>query len=124
MVQAEPEQDELELETMAELELKRLKRQYRIMENDRQAYSDESRNQLRSQSNLIEKYEREKAELVLAIKAAKSPGNLRKDEQMAEQLKIMLEKRADFMEQIQLERQQIDELQEQIIKARFLYIHL
>ncbi|XP_058808667.1 coiled-coil domain-containing protein 63 [Phymastichus coffea] len=116
MIRAQPTQDEYELETMAESELLRLKRQYRIMENDRVAYAEEAKNQLRNQRNLIERLEHEKAELVLAIKAAKSPNNTRKDEAMSTEMRRLLEKRAKFVEQIQKERQQIDELQEQIIK--------
>ncbi|XP_014211895.1 coiled-coil domain-containing protein 63-like [Copidosoma floridanum] len=115
MIQEEPEQDELELETMAELELKRLKRQYRIMENDRVTYAEDARNQLRNQRFVIDKFESEKAELVLAIKAAKSPWNQRQDEAMAEQLRALLARRADFAEQIRRERQQIGELDEQIV---------
>lgn len=117
MMRIQPVQDELELETMAEAELSRLKRQYRIMENDRVAYAEEARNQLRNQQGLIERLEHEKAELVLAIKAAKSPINTRKDEVMGGELRGLLEKRAGFAEQIQRERQQINELQEQIIKV-------
>ena len=111
----------MELETLAEGELSRLKRQYRIMENDRAAYAEEARNQLRNQRNIIDKLEHEKAELVLAIKAAKSPSNARKDETMSGRLKELLETRDRFAEQIDKERQQITEMQEQIIKVIYRY---
>ncbi|XP_001605946.3 coiled-coil domain-containing protein 63 [Nasonia vitripennis] len=116
MNRQQPTQDEMELETMAESELSRLKRQYRIMENDRVAYAEEARNQLRNQKGLVEKLEKEKAELVLAIKAAKSTGNAKRDELLTGRMGELLERRSEFAEQIHKERQQIAELQEQIIK--------
>ncbi|XP_011497170.1 PREDICTED: coiled-coil domain-containing protein 63-like, partial [Ceratosolen solmsi marchali] len=93
-----------------------LKRQYRIIENDRAVYVEDARNQLRNQNHIIDKLETEKAELVLAIKAAKSSGNVRKDEVLSAELKTILDKRSHFIEQIKIERQQIAEIQEQFIK--------
>lgn len=113
----QPVQDELEMESMAEAELSRLKRQYRIMENDRIAYSEKARLQLRNQQNIIERLEYEKTELVLAIKSSKSESNAKKDEQMNAELKCLLTKRTKYVDMIENERQQIDELQEQIIKV-------
>ncbi|KMR04711.1 coiled-coil domain-containing protein 63 [Lasius niger] len=110
-------QDELELETMAEAELSRLKRQYRIMENDRATCAEDARLQLRNQQNMIERLEYEKAELVLAIKTARSKAFTRKDEKMDEKLKCLLAKRAKYIELIETEKQQIDELDEQIGKV-------
>lgn len=120
MRQEGPAQDELDLEILAEAELSRLKRQYRIMENDRVTYAEDARNQLRNQRNIVEKLEHEKAELVLAIKASKSPYNSRKDEEMTRELKSLLDKRAAFVQQIQDERKQVNELQEQIVKVILL----
>ena len=113
-------QDEMELETMAEAELARLKRQYRIMENDRIAYAEEARLQLRNQQKMIDRLEFEKAELALAIKASKSDSNTKKDQAMEAQLKCLLEKRTKYLEMIANERQQIAELQEQIIKVKLI----
>lgn len=113
----QPIQDELELETMAEAELSRLKRQYRMMENDRTTYAEKARLQLRNQQNMIERLEFEKSELVLAIKTSKSESNAKKDEEMDEKLKCLLVKRSKYIKMINNEKQQIDELQEQIIKV-------
>ncbi|CAG5102190.1 Similar to Ccdc63: Coiled-coil domain-containing protein 63 (Rattus norvegicus) [Cotesia congregata] len=113
----QPIQDELELETMAEAELSRLKRQYRMMENDRTTYGEKARLQLRNQQNMIERLEFEKSELVLAIKTSKSESNAKKDEEMDEKLKCLLVKRSKYVKMINNEKQQIDELQEQIIKV-------
>lgn len=115
--QVQPVQDELELETMAEVELSRLKRQYRIMENDRVAYAEDARLELRNQQSMIDRLELEKADLVLAISTAKSEANTRKDEAMDEKLKCLLTKRTKYIDMIKNERQQINELQEQIVKV-------
>ncbi|XP_011644168.1 coiled-coil domain-containing protein 63 isoform X2 [Pogonomyrmex barbatus] len=112
----QPVQDELEMETMAEIELSRLKRQYRIMENDRAACAEDARLQLRNQQNMIDRLEYEKAELVLAIKTARSKTFVRKDMEMDRKLKCLLTKRAKYIELIENEKQQIAELDEQIGK--------
>ncbi|XP_032680336.1 coiled-coil domain-containing protein 63 [Odontomachus brunneus] len=112
----QPVQDELELETMAEAELSRLKRQYRIMENDRAACVEDARLQLRNQQNMINRLEYEKAELLLAIKTAKSKSFARKDMEMDEKLRCLLVKHAKYIDMIENEKQQITELDEQICK--------
>ncbi|KAJ8683019.1 hypothetical protein QAD02_018811 [Eretmocerus hayati] len=111
-----PVQDEHELELMAETELCRLRRQYRIMENDRQTYAENARNQMRNQTIMIDRLEQEKAELVLAIQAAKSPLNCKRDEAVGAELARLLEKRATFVERIERERAQISEMNEQILR--------
>lgn len=87
------------------------------MENDRAACAEDARLQLRNQQNMIERLEYEKAELVLAIKTARSKAFIRKDEKMDEKLKCLLTKRAKYIELIEIEKQQIDELDEQISKV-------
>lgn len=113
----QPAQDELELETIAEAEFSRLKRQYRIMENDRAACVEDARLQLRNQQNAIGRLEYEKAELVLAIKTARSKAFAHRDQQMDGKLKCLLMKRAKYIELIENERQQITELDERIGKV-------
>lgn len=113
----QPVQDELEMETMAEAELSRLKRQYRIMENDRAMCAEDARLQLRNQQNAINRLEYEKAELVLAIKTARSKAFTRKDVEMVGKLKCLLTKRAKYIELIENEKRQIAELDEQIGKV-------
>lgn len=112
-------QDEMELEAMAEAELARLKRQYRIMENDRKSYSRKMQLQLKKQEKIIDQLEREKSELLLTIKAIKSPANLKKDEKDRAEIEKLLQKRTKYMELIEKEKQQIAELDEQIAKVLF-----
>ncbi|XP_046738263.1 coiled-coil domain-containing protein 63-like [Diprion similis] len=114
---SQPVQEEVELEVLAETELSRLKRQYRIMENDRATYAEDARLQLRNQQNMINQLEIEKAELMLGIKTATSGANSKKDEAMGEKLKCLLATRTKYKETIDNERQQINELEEQILKV-------
>ena len=112
-------QDEDEQEAMAEAELSRVKRQYRIMENDRITYAEDVRLQLRNQQNMVQHLENEKAELVRAIKIMKCPLNRKKDGILAAKLKDLVDKRAYYMQIINEEKHQISELQEQILKVSF-----
>ena len=114
----------MELEAIAEAELARLKRQYRIMENDRIKYTEDSRLQLRNQQKMIDRLKFEKAELVLAIKTAKSDSNTKKDKALEAQLKCLLEKRAKYLEMIANEKQRSAELKEQIIKVTIINNYL
>ncbi|XP_046837533.1 coiled-coil domain-containing protein 63 [Vespa crabro] len=107
-------QDALEMEMMPEIELTRLKRQYRIMENDRMKCSEEGGLQLRNQQIMIARLEYEKAELLLAIKSAKSKTFLKKDEMDDVKLKELFDQRSKFIDSIKFEKQQIDELKRQI----------
>ncbi|XP_076375891.1 coiled-coil domain-containing protein 63 [Megalopta genalis] len=108
--------DEHELEVLARAELSRLKRQYRIMENDRAACVEDARLQLRSQTKMIDHLEYEKAELVLRIKTANSKTFLRKDEEMVEKLKCLLQMQSSYDDMIKNEKEEIAELDKHIGK--------
>ncbi|XP_076303811.1 coiled-coil domain-containing protein 63 isoform X1 [Lasioglossum baleicum] len=108
--------DERELEILARTELSRLKRQYRIMENDRAACAEDARLQLRSHTNMIKHLEYEKAELVLHIKTANSKTFLREDQEMEDKLKCLLEMQSKYNDMIKNEKEEITELDVQIDK--------
>lgn len=109
--------DEHELETLAMAELSRLKRQYRIMENDRAACAEDARLQLRSQMNMINHLEGEKAELVLRIKTANSKTFLHEDQKMEGKLKCLLKLQASYSDMIKTEQEETAELDKQIDKV-------
>ncbi|XP_015183990.1 PREDICTED: coiled-coil domain-containing protein 63 [Polistes dominula] len=104
----------LEMETMPEVELTRLRRQYRIMENDRLKCAEEGGLQLRNQQIMIARLEYEKAELLLAIRSAKSKKFLKKDEADDIKLKELFQQRSKYIDSIKSEKQQISELNRQI----------
>ncbi|KAI4502988.1 hypothetical protein M0802_002032 [Mischocyttarus mexicanus] len=107
-------QGALEMETMPEVELTRLKRQYRIMENDRLKCAEEGGLQLRNQQIMIARLEYEKAELLLAIRSARSKTFLKKDEAYDIKLKELFHQRSKYIDSIKSEKQQISELNRQI----------
>lgn len=123
MPKTEEDVDEEEIEQMAEQEYKRLKRQYRIMENDRINYAEDAKNQLRNQKNTIDRLEFERSELYLEIKAAMAPPNVKKDEALTNQLKALLERRTQHLQSIQREKQEIADLEEQIFKVILEILH-
>lgn len=110
--------NETELEMMAQAELSRLKRQYRIMENDRIACVEDAKLQLRNQLNMIDRLEYEKAELLLRIKTASSKTFIRQDKEMEEKLKCLLETQEKYENMIETEKQEITELDDHIRKVR------
>lgn len=108
--------DETELETIAQNELSRLKRQFRIMENDRSICAEDAKLQLRKQINMINRLEYEKAELVLRIKTASAKTFTRKEEKMEEKLKCVLSTQTQYDEMIKNEKQEIEEVNIEIRK--------
>ncbi|KZC12586.1 PREDICTED: coiled-coil domain-containing protein 63 [Dufourea novaeangliae] len=108
--------DEHELETLAEAELARLKRQYRIMENDRVACAEDARLQLQNQMNILNHLEYEKAELVLRIKSSNSKTFARQDQEMEEKLKCLLKVYSSYDDMVKSEREEITELDKHILK--------
>ncbi|KAG6803304.1 coiled-coil domain-containing protein 63-like [Apis mellifera caucasica] len=108
--------DETELETIAQNELSRLKRQFRIMENDRSICAEDAKLQLRKQINMINRLEYEKAELVLRIKTASAKTFIRKEEKMEEKLKCVLSTQTQYDEMIKNEKQEIEEVNIEIRK--------
>lgn len=109
--------DETELETIAQNELSRLKRQFRIMENDRSICAEDAKLQLRKQINMINRLEYEKAELVLRIKTASAKTFIRKEEKMEEKLKCVLSTQTQYDEMIKNEKQEIEEVNIEIRKV-------
>lgn len=113
-LKASATQNVTEMEMMSEVELTRLKRQYRIMENDRMKCTEEGGLRLRNQQIMIARLEYEKAELLLAIRSAKSKRFIKKDEVDDVKLKELFDQRSKFIDSIKFEKDQISELKRQI----------
>jgi len=63
---------DLELDLMAEQELLRLTRQFRVMEGDKEAYVDEATKALRRQRKILDDLDKERLELDRSLKTARS----------------------------------------------------
>ncbi|KAK3087593.1 hypothetical protein FSP39_007948 [Pinctada imbricata] len=78
-------------EGLAEQELIKLQRQYRIMEGDRAAYTEESQNLIRKQKAEIAQLEEEKQELLKELRLAESRKNQNQDENNTDTLVVLAE---------------------------------
>ena len=94
------EDKDLELDLMAEQELLRLTRQYRVMEGDKEAYMEEATKALRRQRKLIDDLERDKNEVNRSIKMSKSKKNARKDSENAAKLARLAEEQETLITNI------------------------
>ncbi|XP_067945851.1 outer dynein arm-docking complex subunit 1-like [Watersipora subatra] len=106
-----PESDNSDAEEgLAELEMQKLSRQLRIMEGDREAYTQETQNLIRKQKNEIDQLEGEKKELHKDLRLAESRSNQVADEGNADKLKAIVEARDEKDREIEEERNIIEKL--------------
>eukprot|EP00112_Aurelia_sp_Birch-Aquarium-sp1_P021069 Seg5576.1 transcript_id=Seg5576.1/GoldUCD/mRNA.D3Y31 product="Coiled-coil domain-containing protein 63" protein_id=Seg5576.1/GoldUCD/D3Y31 len=82
---------EVEPDGLAEQELVKLQQQYRIMDGDRKAYSEESQNLIRKQRNAIETLQAENEELSKENRLAGSVQNKTKDMTNTERLNSLMD---------------------------------
>jgi len=106
--------DDLEGDGLADAELARLQRQYRIMEQDRKAYCEEATNIVRKQKAEVELLEKEKSEIEIKLDLAKSNQNQMMDRQNTLTLIELVRTRDEYEAQIKEERKRIQELDVQI----------
>lgn len=103
-----------EMEGIAEAELVRLQRQFRIMENDRSAYTEESQNKIRKQKSEISMLEAEKQELLKELRLAESRTNQQKDEEHTDVLVTLLEAKDEHEKYIEESKKEQEELDQKI----------
>jgi len=99
---------------LAENELAKLQRQYRIMEGDRNAYNIESQDIIRRQMAEIKKLDAEKQELLKDLQLSDSTTNVSKDDNNIEKLNNLCEERDDYEKKIQEEKDRHKELDSKI----------
>ncbi|XP_078680306.1 coiled-coil domain-containing protein 63-like [Branchiostoma floridae x Branchiostoma belcheri] len=105
-----------DMEGLAESELAKLQRQYRIMEGDRQAYSVESQDLIRRQRAEIDKLQAEQNELFKDLKLSRSKFNKVKDEENKDVLKNLVAAKDEYGSAIEAEKERIAELDIEIRK--------
>ncbi|XP_076452028.1 outer dynein arm-docking complex subunit 1-like [Babylonia areolata] len=103
-----------EMEGIAEAELSKLQRQFRIMENDRAAYTEESQNTIRKQKAEISQLEREKQEFLKELRLAESRTNQMMDEDHTDTLVTLLEAKDEHEKDIDEAKQEQQDLDEKI----------
>jgi len=88
-----------ESDGLLDQEYLRLQQEYRIMDGDRKAYSEESQNIIRKQISQIKALEKENEELMKENKLAGSVGNQTKDQKNIDQLNILLTREDEMKEE-------------------------
>ncbi|KAF4532462.1 hypothetical protein B566_EDAN003037 [Ephemera danica] len=109
-------QEEIELDQMAQAELSRLQRQYRIMEEDRQAYAEEVRTVLARQRRQISSLEQEKKQLAMSPEMAHLSAARRHATRSGRRLVRKLDKQDEVETCIRTERDQISDVQIQVAR--------
>lgn len=101
---------------LAESELSKLQRQYRIMEGDRNAYNIESQDLIRRQLNEIKTLEAEKEELNKDFKLSESQTNQSRDGGNVDKLNSLIDERDNYMQMVKDEKDKQAELDTMIRK--------
>lgn len=101
---------------LAESELNKLQRQYRIMEGDRNAYNIESQDLIRKQLAEIKTLESEKTELMKDLNLSDSQTNQSKDGGNVDKLNRLLEERDNYMQMVKEEKDKQAQLDSKISK--------
>ncbi|XP_074654306.1 outer dynein arm-docking complex subunit 1-like [Tubulanus polymorphus] len=99
-----------------EQELAKLRRQYRIMQEQREAYTEESQNLIRKQRSELEQLESEKSELLVNLRLAESRSNQQKDVKHCDDLVELSEEKDQKDQEIEDEKQNHIELDTEIRK--------
>lgn len=109
--------DDLEVDAIAEQELSRLQRHYRIMEGDRESFSEEAKFFLNKQRKVIESLLFERNELITNLNVAASKRIEVKEAKQNDHLAFLMEVQSRFQEAIKTEKTQLHELEHQIRKV-------
>ncbi|KAJ8257645.1 hypothetical protein GJAV_G00188120 [Gymnothorax javanicus] len=105
---------EMDIDGIAEAELAKMQRQFRIMEGDRQAYSIETQNLIRRQLQEIERLQREHEELQCSLRVSESSTRRWRDLEATQSLRCSLERRDGVEAQLEREKQAIAQLDQEI----------
>eukprot|EP00282_Hemiselmis_andersenii_P000355 CAMPEP_0114125892 /NCGR_PEP_ID=MMETSP0043_2-20121206/9539_1 /TAXON_ID=464988 /ORGANISM="Hemiselmis andersenii, Strain CCMP644" /LENGTH=555 /DNA_ID=CAMNT_0001218841 /DNA_START=54 /DNA_END=1719 /DNA_ORIENTATION=- len=96
-----------------ETELAQLHRSYRMMETDRQKYSEESQSIIKRQRQAIEKIKKENERLKEQLAAESQSTNQQSESSSLGQISQMQEQCEQYQRKIELERRRLEELEKQ-----------
>ncbi|XP_058229921.1 coiled-coil domain-containing protein 114 isoform X1 [Hemibagrus wyckioides] len=105
---------DMDIDALAEAEMSKLQRQFRIMEGDRQAYSVQSQELIRKQRLEIKKLVKEHEELQKNLRVSESQSRKQADTHYTQQLRALLNRRDELEEQLERERFSQAELEREI----------
>ncbi|CAG9861365.1 unnamed protein product [Phyllotreta striolata] len=105
-----------EMFAMAEEELARLRRQLRIMEEDRLGFLEETGKKLKKQRRIIETLRKDKQKIDEEIKVATCKRQMENDEKLVRKMRKLLEDYAKYDGCVKTEREELREIEIQIKK--------
>ncbi|XP_053308450.1 outer dynein arm-docking complex subunit 1 [Spea bombifrons] len=105
---------DVDLEGMADSELAKLQRMFRLKEGQRQATTVGKQEQIRRQLAEMQTLEREREELLKNLKISESRANQSRDQGSQEKLHSLLEQQDELEEQLATEKQTITDLEQEI----------
>jgi len=111
------EASDIELDGIAEQELIRLQQEYRIMEGDRKAYSEESQYVIRKQREAIAVLQAENEELMKENRLAGSQQNQTNDSKNIDSLSDMLTEESNIRKQVKNMKEAIAKLDQDIYQT-------
>ncbi|XP_067402542.1 outer dynein arm-docking complex subunit 1 [Emydura macquarii macquarii] len=108
------EGSDLDLEGIAESELAKLQRQFRLLEGDRHAYALQSRETVRKQLANLRRLEKEREGLLRELRVAEGRANRQREQERASSLRVLLQQQDQVEEQAAVERRTIAQLDQEI----------
>ncbi|XP_030400691.1 coiled-coil domain-containing protein 114 [Gopherus evgoodei] len=108
------EGSDLDLEGIAESELAKLQRQFRLLEGDRHAYTLQSQETIRKQLADLQRLEKEREGLLRELRAAEGRANRQRDQEQAGSLRALLRHQDQVEEQAAAERRTVAQLDQEI----------
>ena len=91
------EEKDTELDLIAEQELLRLTRQFRVLEGDKEAYLEEATKALRRQRKAIFDLENQKLQLVRTLTVSRSKDNVRKDARNSQRISNLISEQVELL---------------------------
>ncbi|KAM4651690.1 outer dynein arm-docking complex subunit 1 isoform 1-T2 [Discoglossus pictus] len=111
---ARSDSSDMDLEGMAESELVKLQRKFRLYEADRQTFGVESQETIRRQLAEMQSLEKEREELLKNLDISESRSNQARDQGSRKKLNYLLEQQDELEEQLSAEKQNITSLEHEI----------
>ncbi|XP_065277130.1 outer dynein arm-docking complex subunit 1 [Emys orbicularis] len=108
------EGSDLDLEGIAESELAKLQRQFRLLEGDRHAYILQSQETIRKQLADLQRLEKERKGLLWDLRVAEGRANRQREQDQAGSLRALLRNQDQVEEQAAAERRTVTQLDQEI----------
>ena len=105
---------DVQIDNYAQIELERLQKSFRLMENDKEAFSDDVKKIVFKQKIVLKHLEREKKELETLLGCADNKALSKRESNVLKQLKDQLKEYEEIEDAIKKESQNLVELEEKI----------